>query len=294
MNHDNPVEVPVAFDCSGSTLFGVVHRPVNPADYGLLTVVAGGPQYRAGCGRQLLALARVLAEADIPVMRFDQRGVGDSQGDFLGFEDMKEDLNAAVAAFRNNVPGLKHVVLWGGCDAGSSVLLNAAAIPEVRGAIVANPFVSSELTQKTLQRKHYLKRFLEKSFWKKVVTLQYNPLDYLRPRPGKAVSRGSSASEAQVATQAPQKPKAGGAFADRMLTGVQEFDGQLLFLMSGHSPTRREFDEFLARFPVWRKACSGPLHQRVDLPDADQTFSTRESRQAVNSAALDWMKSFKG
>jgi exosortase A-associated hydrolase 1 len=283
-------EIPVAFDCCGSTLFGIVHSPQEPIEYGLLTVVAGGPQYRAGCGRQLLTLAREMADSGIPVMRFDQRGVGDSHGDFLGFENMEEDIRAAVALFKAHVPAMKYVVLWGGCDAGSSVLLNAWKIPEVRGAIVANPFVSSSTTQKTLRRKHYLNRFMEKSFWKKLLTLQYNPLEYLTPLKAKLLSAAAPVDTAKPVKQDKKQETEAGSFADRMLRGLQEFDGQILFLMSGHSPTRREFDEFLTRFPAWKKACSRSGHQRLDLVDADQTFSTRESREAVNTAALNWMK----
>ena len=79
-------EVPVAFICENETLIGIVHKPEKPTRHGVLTIVAGGPQYRAGCCRQLVLVARSLAGEGIPVMRFDYRGMGDGSGDFMGFQ----------------------------------------------------------------------------------------------------------------------------------------------------------------------------------------------------------------
>jgi len=43
-------EIPVTFSCEGSSLIGVVHIPAAPNKRAVLAIVAGGPQYRAGCG----------------------------------------------------------------------------------------------------------------------------------------------------------------------------------------------------------------------------------------------------
>ena len=115
-------EIALTFDCQGSALLGIVHRPEQPAKRGVLAVVAGGPQYRAGCGRQLVYMGRVLSEQGIPVMRFDYRGMGDSDGEFLDFEYIEDDLQAALDAFATAVPELNEVVLWGGCNAASAII----------------------------------------------------------------------------------------------------------------------------------------------------------------------------
>ncbi len=112
-------EIPLVFDCEGEELVGVVHRPDSPGAIGVVTVVAGGPQYRGGVGRGLVSMGRELAAAGVPVMRFDHRGLGDSSGQFLGFEHLQSDLRAAIDAFRAAVPEIEQVVLWGGCDAAS-------------------------------------------------------------------------------------------------------------------------------------------------------------------------------
>ena len=112
-------EIPVTFDCKDETLIGIVHLPKSLPEIsrGVLAMPAGGPQYRGGCCRQLLFLGRRLAAAGTPVMRFDYRGIGDGSGDIIPFTETEADIRAAVAKFRETVPGLSEIVLWGGCDA---------------------------------------------------------------------------------------------------------------------------------------------------------------------------------
>ena len=73
-------EVPLSFACQDCRLYGVLHRPRSRGRSGVLIVV-GGPQYRVGSHRQFVLLARFLAGRSIPVLRFDYRGMGDSEGE---------------------------------------------------------------------------------------------------------------------------------------------------------------------------------------------------------------------
>ena len=81
---DGIMEVPLTFDCLGDTLIGILHKGASDASTGVLMVV-GGRQYRAGAHRQFVKLARYLACHGIPVLRFDVRGMGDSEGDVRHF-----------------------------------------------------------------------------------------------------------------------------------------------------------------------------------------------------------------
>ncbi|NIB43096.1 hydrolase 1, exosortase A system-associated [Pseudomaricurvus alkylphenolicus] len=278
----------VTFDCEGDRLVGVLHLPQEAKDWGVITVVAGGPQYRAGCGRQLLLMGRELAAQGIPVMRFDQRGVGDSEGDFLGFHRMTEEYRAAVKAFKEHAPSVRHIALWGGCDAAASALIHGWKIDGIDGLMLANPFLTYPSSRANLQRKHYLKRLGERSFWKKVLTLQYNPLEYAGALLGRPTAKPKSVTSPagdgdQQLVHVPED------FGDHMLKGLNQFQGQVLFVMSEHSPTRREFDEIIADHPGWGKAYRDCNAKRVDLPEADQTFSTEGSRAAASEAALEWL-----
>jgi len=77
---NRPQERASVFGCGGDRLVGILHAPAERArDIGVLVVV-GGPQYRVGSHRQFVRMARDFAAAGYPVLRFDHRGIGDSDG----------------------------------------------------------------------------------------------------------------------------------------------------------------------------------------------------------------------
>ena len=101
--------------CDNSELVSIVHEPAIPGDTGLVIIVAGGPQYRVGAHRQFVMLARQIAAAGLPVIRFDHRGTGDSDGDYRGFTDMDADIRSAIDHLFSTFPSLSKVVLLGEC-----------------------------------------------------------------------------------------------------------------------------------------------------------------------------------
>ena len=103
------------FSCEESMLYGILSLPEHVQCRGVLIVV-GGPQYRAGSHRQFTLLARGLAAQGIPAMRFDYRGMGDSEGSARDFEDVGHDLRVAIDQFLVAVPGMTEVAIWGLCD----------------------------------------------------------------------------------------------------------------------------------------------------------------------------------
>ena len=113
MNFD---ERALAFSCGDAWLYGVLTLPAQCARKGVLILV-GGPQYRAGSHRQFTLLARSLAANGVPVLRFDYRGMGDSEGEARTFEDVEDDLLCAIDKFLVEVPSVSEVVIWGLCDA---------------------------------------------------------------------------------------------------------------------------------------------------------------------------------
>ena len=120
----NPVnEKALVFDCGADRLVGILHAPASdPRPLGVLIVV-GGPQYRAGSHRQFVLMARALAAAGYPVLRFDHRGIGDSDGAPRTFENLDDDVRAGLDALHAEVPALRGCVIFGLCDAASAALM---------------------------------------------------------------------------------------------------------------------------------------------------------------------------
>lgn len=285
----NTRELPVVFQCEGSELVGMIHMPHEVKSRGMLSIVAGGPQYRGGVGRLQVQMARQLAMGGVPVMRFDYRGLGDGEGQFRGFQDVTADLRAAILAFRHHAPQVQEIVLWGGCDAAAAIMINAWKFPEVTGIITGNPWVHSEETgDAVVVKHHYRKRMKDVDFWLKVVRLQYNPLPAaatvlrnalrrLQPRRLEPVARGPQDD--------PSLP-----FVPRMRVGLERFTGDMLLLMSGRSFVTKEFDELAASDPRWQAALRAKQSfDRHDMPDADQTYSSIASRHEVIEVTRQWM-----
>ncbi len=164
----NPAERALAFQCKDDWLYGILSLPEQDADKGLLIVV-GGPQYRVGSHRQFTLLARYLAKRGISVLRFDSRGMGDSEGERRTFEDFEDDLSCAIDKFFEEVPTLKALAIWGLCDAASAALFYAYSDPRVTGLVLVNPWVRTEQGVAKVYLKHYyLKRLFDLEFWRKL------------------------------------------------------------------------------------------------------------------------------
>ena len=130
----------VTFDCQGDSLYGVMHLPETPGTRAVLVVV-GGPQYRAGSHRQFTLLARSLAMNGVAAMRFDYRGMGDSEGAERAFGDVQDDIAAAIDAFMAAAPGVREIVLWGLCDGASAAMMYAPLDARVSGVVLLNPWI---------------------------------------------------------------------------------------------------------------------------------------------------------
>jgi exosortase A-associated hydrolase 1 len=267
----------VCFPCAGESLIGVVHPVHGEAERGLLVVV-GGPQYRAGSHRQFLLLARRLAAAGIPVMRFDHRGMGDSGGSPPGFEAIGADITAAIDAFRARQPGLRRVVLLGLCDGASAALLHAAAEPRVGGLVLLNPWVRTRSGEAAAYLRHYYpRRLLSADFWRRLLRGRVGLAGAVSDLWGKLRrAAGGNREEADLSL--------------RMGRGLAAFDGPVLLLLSGNDLVAREFADMAAASPLWRRLLAGDRVTRYELEEADHTFSRARWRGWVEDRVLEWLR----
>lgn len=286
-------ETPVVFECEGSRLLGMVHQPTHPRERGLLIVVAGGPQYRGGLARVQVRLARRLAANGVPVMRFDYRGLGDSEGQFRGFRQVEADIAAALRVFMDQVPGMREVALWGGCDASSASLINGWKFPQVQGLLLGNPWVHSEETSDKVAVAHFRQRLRDVDFWLKLLRGGYNPLPALGTLMRtllKSLQRAVGAGSKNSADLRAAEDDITLPFQERMRLGMARFQGDVLLVMSGRSLVSREFDQLVTQSPAWQLALASPSRiMRIDLPEADQAYSNMASQGEVIDLITRWM-----
>jgi exosortase A-associated hydrolase 1 len=272
----------------GDASVATAPRELPARECGVLVVV-GGPQYRVGSHRQFVHLARRLAAEGYPSMRFDYRGMGDASGTLRSFEEVRADIAAAIDAFKSAVPSLRRVVLWGLCDAASAALLYADAARDTRlaGLALLNPWVRSEGSQARTQIKHYYgRRLLQKEFWAKLASGRMEVVRSLRGLLGAALR---SRRPAAMAADAVRR-----SFQDGMAAGWRGFAGPILLVLSGNDYTAKEFLEYTVADQLWAGLLEAANVRRVDLVDADHTFSSSQLRTQVEDATLSWLTAFEG
>lgn len=283
----NPRELVLDFKCQDARLLGILCLPghVEEADTGVVIVV-GGPQYRVGSHRQFVLLARALAQAGHPCLRFDLRGMGDSEGSPRSFEACSEDIGAAVDALLAAQPQLRRVVLWGLCDAASASLMywDQTRDARVSGLCLANPWVRSETSLAVTHVKHYyLQRLQSADFWRKLLS-------------GAVAWRAvvDLLANLRLATRRTQTEGADAKlpFQGRMARAWHQFDGPLLLLLSGTDYTAKEFLETVASAPAWQAALGRAGLCRRDLPQADHTFSLPADQAEAERLTIAWLGEF--
>ena len=282
-------ETPLVFSCEGDKLLGILHRPETPRDTAVIVVV-GGPQYRIGSHRQFLLLARSVADTGFPVLRFDYRGMGDSEGEFRGFEDAGEDIRQALAAFAEAMPEVRRFVLWGLCDGASAILFYAADDPRVERVVLLNPWVRTEAGQaRAMLRHHYLARLTSRDFWAKLLSGKVALGSSLRDFAGTLAKRLTAVSERDGAADE-GSCSADASLPDRMAVGLQRFTGPVLLILSGKDLTAREFEDAARLSPLWQTLLQEDRVTIERLPEADHTFSQAAWSRTVERQTCDWLK----
>jgi len=282
MRHE---ERALTFPCAGEWLYGVLSMPAQPVARGVLIVV-GGPQVRTGSHRQFTLLARSLAEAGIPAMRFDYRGMGDSEGAPRDFEQVQDDLRTAIDCFFEQAPGLRDVVLWGLCDGASAAALYAPGDARVSGLALLNPWVRTEDGAARATLKHYYRnRVLDPGLWKKIAAGQFDA----KQAAGSFVSLVRSALR-RPAPAVPQESAAAAPLPERMHAALQRFRGKVLVMLSGADLTAQEFAGLPSGSRDWERLLAERRVTRHTLPAADHTCSRREWHEQVVDWTASWLR----
>lgn len=286
-------EAALVFPCGGSSLVGVVSHAPTPGDLGLVLLV-GGPQYRAGSHRQYVDLARAAAAAGVTTLRFDFRGLGDSEGELLDFKQglQGDDIAAAIDALQAACPGIRRIALWGLCGGATAALLylRSHGDPRVCGLAFANPFLQTLPGLARTQVKHYYaRRLFQREFWSNVAggKLGWSQVSDFAVAVRDAFARRAAPKATSHGRAVPTPAD----YTDACAEGWSEFRGPVLLLMSDRDHTARAFDQLCVDDRAWAELMRRQPPMRVDLAAADHTCSSPEAMQALVRRTCDWLLS---
>ncbi len=262
----------LGFSCQGCRLVGIVDVPERPLPRGVL-VLTGGPQYRVGGHRQFTLLARMLAPRGIPVMRFDYRGMGDSEGEPRRYDNIDADVRAAMKEFFLQIPEMTEIVIWGLDDAATAAALYAHTDPQVTGLVLLNPWVRDPDSARPSLLPHLRARFGELGFWRKIAGATSRD------------SNGAATMSEQVRANLRAVALDGGVpLQQRIVAGLSCFTGHTLVVLGGADPLAQEFADLLDKHDT---RC-----RRVTIAGANHSFASREWRDEVAETSANWIMSW--
>jgi exosortase A-associated hydrolase 1 len=234
------------FACEGSSLVATLDEA--PGTTGLL-LVTGGNELRSGAWAGQAQFAARIAAAGYPVLRFDRRGCGDSEGTNAEFRGSVPDIVAALAAFRAECPALAQVIAMGNCDAASALMLAGGGGAD--GLILSNPWTfDSDATNEAppaAVRNHYRGRLGD---WNAI----------LRLLTGK-VALGPLL-RSLVSAAKPAAPPS--SLAQDMAAGLANFTGPVRFLVAGRGRTGLAFQSTWIPADDRLRQCSAATHSYVE------------------------------
>jgi uncharacterized protein len=280
-------EEAVQFECTFDRLLGILARPKIPLENGVIVIV-GGPQYRVGSHRQFVHLSRALATEGYATLRFDLRGMGDSEGNIRSFETVTEDISAAISLLQKKIPTVKTVTLWGLCDGASAALLyfHETLDSRISSLCLLNPWIrSSTSLARTQVRHYYAQRLRQKEFWIKLIRGGVAAKAFSGLVRNIGIAFFGQGNRAPKVAEFPLSPMHL-PFQDRMAKAWNAFDGPILLLLSGGDYTAKEFLEYTAINPAWKDSLGRHNLIRHYLEGVDHTFSSAESRAKVEKLTL--------
>ena len=284
----NVEEIPVIFEVCGDELVGILHSPSEPSNIGVLIVV-GGPQYRIGSHRHFVEIARDIATAGYPVLRFDCRGMGDSEGVARDFQKVGDDVRLAADCLFQHVDSLSSYVAWGLCDAASAILMHMINDDRLRGIVLLNPWIRRDDTlARTTITHYYRKRFQSLNAWKRLisgnVSIRTTALDFMRGL-NSVVALFIKSISPTMNSQLQLRD-----FRDIMRVNLSRFTGSVLIILADSDLTAAEFLDVSKSDKRWRKVLSNDDIEMTVISDADHTFSFQAAKAEVTNCTLAFLR----
>lgn len=166
-------------------------------------------------------------------------------------------------------------------------MMHAWKIPEVSSLVLGNPFLGKDAGRAQAQYAHYLKRLREKKFWLKCFSGKYRLSSYFPASKKQKIESNASENRPSQKSDESQDSK---HFREKMLEGLQNFEGNIFFIISGKSLESQQFRLFVKNTKPWATVVNKAGNRIELLPEADQGFSTSQARADVIKLISNWLK----
>ncbi len=260
----------VDFESGGEPLHGVLHEPAG-SPRGAIVFCHPFAEEKKCAHRTMVEAARACAEAGWAVLRFDQRGCGDSPGSFGAYDlnDWREDISRAIDCAARETSLAVGVL---GLRLGGTL---AAQVAEERSDLAC-----LGLWEPIIDGERYIKQNLRRSMIKAMMTRHEGGEDS-----DGAASEAAALGEGTVDFDGYRVPEAMREQAEQvdLLHPPPTFTGPTLVLNIGANDTLDEPMRKLAdayAHGTGRAVRQEPIWQRIGLIDADPTISV----------TVDWLR----
>lgn len=275
-------------------LIGIYTATSHPATRPGIVLVNSGVIHRTGPNRLYVNIARQLAAAGYPVLRFDLSAIGDSspRGDAVSFEKSAISETSAAMAALGAHSGATGFILCGICSGADIAFLTARDNPAVVGAVLINGRGLHSVTDNSgddgiethastlgsdASARYLLKSALfNPKSWRKLISGQVNYLELLRLLGGellRPMAPRESRPDSAPALHAAFHQVLGRGTALLMVYSEGDLALDYMKLMFG-----KEIKKFAAY------ANFGEVH----LSGADHTFTPRHSRDELIATLRNW------
>jgi hypothetical protein len=266
-------------------LSGVVTPAIGAAAATGVVFLGAGILHRVGPNRMHVALARALAAAGLPSLRFDFSGIGESD---VGTGQMTYDertrretqdaMDALAAAER-----VDRFLLFGLCSGADSAVRVAVADPRVRGAVLVQPY---SFTRPGYTLEHYGRRLVTRSFWTRLLRGGVSPrqtaaelLRTLRPRP-------SGEADADDLSRSWRMPEPSAIVA--AVTALLARGTDLLFVYSRPSPAEYNYRTIIR--PRIEGGGTAGRAQVETFTESDHTFMRLAHQARLVLRVVEWAR----
>ncbi|SLJ87536.1 hydrolase 1, exosortase A system-associated [Novosphingobium mathurense] len=239
------------FECEGARLAATLDDA--PGTVALL-LVSGGNEVRAGAWNGQAKFAARIAGRGYPVMRFDRRGVGDSEGVNGEFRSSAPDIAAALAALRRECPQVIKIVAFGNCDAASALMLTRGA--GIDAMVLSNPWtIDNDARDEPAEvvRDHYRRRLTDPAAIRRLLTGKVSIGKLLRSL--LSAARPASAGLSGLAAE--------------MAEGIATYRGCIRFLVAARDRTGQAFLAKWNKSDTRIRICPDATHSYVELHAQD-------------------------